>query len=82
MTTHGTTGGYQGHVKRKDEICDACRKAQMEYLAGWRERAGDDLKRRQKRRAAARSRALSQLAARHQEEYLELRLAELQKIPQ
>jgi hypothetical protein len=78
---HGTTGGYQGHIKRGEEICDACREAQHVYRQAYLARGGERIKRKQARNAAARNRALSQLAANHPDEYHELRLEELAKIP-
>jgi hypothetical protein len=78
---HGTTGGYQGHIKRGEPICDDCREAQKAWRRAYHAREGEKLKQKQARSAAARNRALSKLAARHPDEYLELRLAELRKIP-
>jgi hypothetical protein len=30
----GTTGGYQAHIRRKEDACPACRMAHSDYVQG------------------------------------------------
>lgn len=35
---HGTYGGYQRCKRRPDKACADCRRANREYIAGWRQK--------------------------------------------
>lgn len=77
MSDCGSYAGYQAHRRRGTAPCDECRKANNLYMA---ERRDDPwYARRERRRQAARERALSRLMRMHPTEYAALYDEELAK---
>lgn len=62
----GTNSGYTRHYRANERPCAQCAQAQADYLKRYRSGPGGDEHRRQ---AVARSRAKSQLVARHRDEF-------------
>lgn len=66
---HGTYAGYQAHMRQGIPPCGPCRKANAEYARMYRANRSPEKKRRDSKKAAARSRALWRLADRHPAEF-------------
>ncbi len=78
MSACGSYAGAQVHRKRGEPPCDPCRQAAAEYMREYRA-SHPKIYSRERRRNAARSRALWRLAARHVEEFQVLYLSELRQ---
>lgn len=73
---HGTYAGSQAHRRQGVPICEPCRNARNEYMAGVRKQPTS----RHRSYNNARTRAIWQLVARHREEFDELYVIELFKL--
>lgn len=72
----GTGGGYQKHRRNGEEACNACKAAQAEYMRQLRQ-SRPKVYDNEKRRNAARGRALWRLAEEHEDRFRELYLEEV-----
>ena len=68
MSTCGTYGGAQAHVRKGEEVCEPCRTARSEYRREYRKTHPGDAA-YDRRMNAARSRALWRLAEAHPDEF-------------
>lgn len=75
-TRCGSYAGYQRHIRRKEPTCEPCRKANAVYVAEFRADNPESYA-LNKRRDAARNRALWRLANAHRTEFDALVIEEL-----
>ena len=77
---HGTDAGYQAHRRAKEAACEQCRNGRREYQAKFRGGRDESARATERKRDAARSRALWHLANTHPDEFKRAYLDELKKL--
>lgn len=78
----GTYAGYQRHRKAGEAACDACKKAQADYVAAWRRRTTSVKEQLHKATGRARWAAISRLIDAHPDEWERLFAEERGKHPE